>query len=375
MGALVREVGALVAVVALLAIPAVVNVPVFPQMVSVSMMVIYAGSERATRREQKRKEMGAEAEPREVISGSAAYRFPLAASLMLGGLFIAFKYLPQEWISPLLTFGSVFMGVLAMCGVLAALADSIEPRLMKQVGFSDTYSCSVSDILSFILCLPVGWAYVRYRHFLANNIMACSLALAAIEFLGIEDYKTGAILLAGLFVYDIFWVFGSTKLFGSNVMVTVAKGFEGPIKLLFRRSAGEFSMLGLGDVVLPGLFIALIWRFDERSGPCASLDPRKKPYFTTVMIGYFLAVVATYAALVLFDAAQPALLYIVPGILFSTLALAVARGEVGELIAYSEAETTKSDAHECGGSEKKAGDAIADQVVDSARTNEKEKAQ
>ncbi len=57
---------------------------------------------------------------------------------------------------------------------------------------------------------------------------------------------------SGLFVYDVFWVFGT------DVMVTVAKGFEAPIKLLFPKAlieAGvktEFSMVGLGDIVIPG---------------------------------------------------------------------------------------------------------------------------
>ena len=38
------------------------------------------------------------------------------------------------------------------------------------------------------------------------------------------------ILLAGLFVYDIFWVFCTP------VMVSVARSFDAPIKLLFLRA-------------------------------------------------------------------------------------------------------------------------------------------
>jgi len=55
-------------------------------------------------------------------------------------------------------------------------------------------------------------------------------------------------------------------------MVTVAKSFDAPIKLLFpRQFATEttklaHSMLGLGDIVIPGIFIALLLRYDaERS--------------------------------------------------------------------------------------------------------------
>ena len=36
-----------------------------------------------------------------------------------------------------------------------------------------------------------------------------------------------ALLQSGLFFYDVFWVFLSKPLIGSNVMVTVAKNFKG----------------------------------------------------------------------------------------------------------------------------------------------------
>lgn len=76
----------------------------------------------------------------------------------------------------------------------------------------------------------------------------------------------------GLFVYDIFWVFFTP------VMVSVAKSFDAPIKLLFPRPRGIadektlFSMLGLGDIVLPGVFVALLLRYDDVHG-------KKSKYF------------------------------------------------------------------------------------------------
>ncbi len=48
----------------------------------------------------------------------------------------------------------------------------------------------------------------------------------------------------------------------------MAKSFDAPIKLLFPRygeggSEGlPMSMLGLGDIVIPGIFVALILRYD-----------------------------------------------------------------------------------------------------------------
>ncbi len=50
-------------------------------------------------------------------------------------------------------------------------------------------------------------------------------------------------------------------------MVTVAKGIDAPVLLKFpydytNPSLPKFSILGLGDIVLPGLLIAFCMRFD-----------------------------------------------------------------------------------------------------------------
>ena len=53
-----------------------------------------------------------------------------------------------------------------------------------------------------------------------------TFAINGVE-LHLNNDVTGCILLSGLFFYDIFWVFGN------DLMVTVAKSFEAPIKLVF----------------------------------------------------------------------------------------------------------------------------------------------
>ena len=119
-----------------------------------------------------------------------------------------------------------------------------------------------------------------------------------------RSVTNGFILLGGLFLYDVFWVRTLphkcpymhclmsilAQVFGTDVMVTVAKSFDAPIKrrervslsflLAYRYSivifpmdilehgiyAKNFSMLGLGDIVIPGIFIALLLRFEDRCG-------------------------------------------------------------------------------------------------------------
>ena len=54
-------------------------------------------------------------------------------------------------------------------------------------------------------------------------------------------------------------------------MVSVAKTIDAPIKILFPTDfltngifGTQHSMLGLGDIVIPGIMIALLARFDQQ---------------------------------------------------------------------------------------------------------------
>jgi minor histocompatibility antigen H13 len=119
---------------------------------------------------------------------------------------------------------------------------------------------------------------------------------------------------------------------------------RGPIKLVFPRfhgaSAGDMSMLGLGDIVIPGLFVALMLRYDVRNLPLGEMLPSglssRVPYFRAVMVAYVAGLVATIVAMNVFSAAQPALLYLVPACLLTVLITATVKGELAELWAYTE---------------------------------------
>ena len=139
--------------------------------------------------------------------------------------------------------------------------------------------------------------------------------------------------------------------FGTDVMVTVAKSLDGPIKILFPRSLTpdvatgklEMSLLGLGDIVIPGFFLALLLRFDAHIAgtpyfptDCHASFP--KPYFHSALLGYVIGLGTTLYVMIVFEAAQPALLYLVPACLGSSLLCALVRGELKVLFYYSEEE-------------------------------------
>ncbi|VEL44365.1 unnamed protein product [Protopolystoma xenopodis] len=94
-------------------------------------------------------------------------------------------------------------------------------------------------------------------------------------------------------------------------MVSVAKSFEAPIKVVFPRDfltngifASEMAMLGLGDIVIPGIFVAMLLRFDvslQRNG--------SRFYFYTGYLAYIFGLLTTFIVMHIFKHAQVSISY------------------------------------------------------------------
>jgi minor histocompatibility antigen H13 len=71
-------------------------------------------------------------------------------------------------------------------------------------------------------------------------------------------------------------------------------------------------MLGLGDIVIPGIFVALALRYDHYRGSASAIGKSSfsKPYFYATLGSYVVGLVTTIAVMHTFEAAQPALLYL-----------------------------------------------------------------
>ena len=162
---------------------------------------------------------------------------------------------------------------------------------------------------------------------LLTDILAMSFSYNALSLLKIDSFKTGCILLGGLFLYDIWWVFGTSvvgaftlqalsRMLTIAQMVSVATNLDVPIKLLWPKSVlfstnQGFTMLGLGDIVIPGVFVALALRYDHyRYTKSTSQRSFTKPYFYAAIIAYISGLATTMSVMHIFKAAQPALLYL-----------------------------------------------------------------
>merc|ERR1719330_246052 len=228
-------------------------------------------------------------------------------------------------------------GVGANMDHLVALVRGKGLKPLFTIPFFDQ-SVNLMELMGWCVGGAMAAGFIFSKNWIINNVFGVSFCLLGIKMIGISNYKTGAIMLVGLFFYDIFWVFGSKPVFGSNVMVSVAKGVEAPIKLMFPRSASGcgnllHSMLGLGDIVVPGIFISFLAKWDAVI--IGESKAESFVYLKVVMVAYFLSLLTTVSIMLFFNAAQPALLYIVPYVLAASVITALARGEMKQLWAYT----------------------------------------
>jgi len=119
--------------------------------------------------------------------------------------------------------------------------------------------CSFRLTFLSLACLVVA-GFVTFKYYgrqssqkwIYNNVIAISFSIYFLNKLLVTNYRNAVIYLLGMMVYDAFWVFGS------DVMVTVASQFDCPIKLLIPQDPNSlqvrFSILGIGDIALPGIF-------------------------------------------------------------------------------------------------------------------------
>ncbi|OAL73735.1 signal peptide peptidase [Trichophyton violaceum] len=262
---------------------------------------------------------------------------------------------------------------------------------------------NIIDALSIIFSgVVVQFSAFGSRPWWLTNFLGFCFSYGALQFMSPTTFWTGTLILSSLFFYDIYFVFYTP------MMVTVATKLDIPIKLVFPRppvpgeSKPAEAMLGLGDIVVPGMIIGLALRFDlylyylrkqNRQAQISSKDddrveyknaaggwgervwgcgfkganaPRQeeeyfdaksfpKPYFTAGLVGYVIGIVATLWSMQLSKHPQPALLFLVPGVLVSLWGTAFAKGDIQAMWNFSdeveeegsnEDETNKTEANE-----------------------------
>ncbi|KAI6169310.1 signal peptide peptidase-domain-containing protein [Pisolithus thermaeus] len=285
----------------------------------------------------------------EVLSSADAWIFPIVGSVALFGTYLLVQYFGKEWLNRLLGWYLSFVGAGCVWRCLVCLARLVtgrdrwrrfdRTRVFVLKGPLELFSMSLRT--PTLVLLPVSLIpsllYVssetNRKSIILTNILALALAHNALSILRLDSFQTGCVLLSGLFLYDVYWVFGT------KVMVEVATSLDVPIKILWPKSLSfttdkGSTMLGLGDIVIPGMFVALALRYDySRSKKTESFT---KPYFFVTLTSYTLGLVTTMTVMHTFGRAQPALLYLSPACILAFLVTAFFRGEFRDAWAWSD---------------------------------------
>lgn len=300
----------------------------------------------------------------ETMTKKDAMLFPIIAGSTLGGLYLAFQWFDKELINKLFHVYFSFIGSLVITSFLYNRLKDKLVRLTSKVAFTIPKIKFIADekidfdflyISLLAVSSPVGIAYFLTKHYFLNNVFGIFFSFFGIETLLLGSTSIGFILLGALFFYDIYFVFFTP------LMVSVAKNLEGPIKLMFPKmleweTQKDFNMIGLGDIVIPGIFVAMMFRLDyfrtveknksaiedSKGNKIISFGVSNFNTFLWTFFGYFAGILSTLVVMNVFKAAQPALLYLVPGCLIFSALSALVGGYFDFFFKYDENKTLEA---------------------------------
>ncbi|GAB2273909.1 Signal peptide peptidase-like 2 [Dionaea muscipula] len=267
------------------------------------------------------------------ISVTLALLFVVVASCFL---LLLYK-LMSSWLIELLVILFAIGGAEGLQTCLVALLSRVfksAGQSFVKVPFLGAVSYLTLGITPFCITFAAVWAVYRNLSFawIGQDILGIALIITVLQIVRLPNLMVATVLLSCAFLYDIFWVFLSKMVFHESVMIVVARGDKSgedgiPMLLKIPRMFdpwGGFSIIGFGDILLPGLLMTLSLRYDWLANKSL-----RAGYFLWAMIAYGLGLLITYVALNLMDGhGQPALLYIVPFTLGSFVTLGLKRGDL-----------------------------------------------
>ncbi|KAA3456507.1 signal peptide peptidase-like 2 [Gossypium australe] len=267
------------------------------------------------------------------INTTSAVLFVVFASCFLIMLYKLMAYWFVELLVVLFCIGGVEGLQTCLVALLSRWFKSIAESYVK-IPLFGAVSYLTLAVSPFCIAFAVVWAVYRNVSFawIGQDILGIALIITVLQIVHVPNLKVGTVLLSCAFLYDIFWVFVSKKLFHESVMIVVARGDKSgqdgiPMLLKIPRMFdpwGGYSIIGFGDILLPGLLVAFSLRYDWLANKSL-----RAGYFVWAMIAYGLGLLVTYVALNLMDGhGQPALLYIVPFTLGTFLTLGRKRGDL-----------------------------------------------
>ncbi|XP_042368607.1 signal peptide peptidase-like 2A isoform X4 [Plectropomus leopardus] len=260
----------------------------------------------------------------------------------------------------------VYVIIVIFCLASASALFSCLDAVMEKIGCAAgrfsvrNYNFSVRSLILAAVCISIAVVWGVYRNedrwiWILQDLLGIAFCLNFMKTISLSNFKICVILLSLLLVYDVFFVFITPFLTknGVSIMVQVALGPDAsgektqgnmvevpaepqapseklPVVMRVPRFSAwaqnlcgmQFSILGYGDIIVPGLLVAYCSRFD------VWINSSKKIYFISCCIAYLLGMIVTFAVMLLSGMGQPALLYLVPFTLITSAIVAGCRGEM-----------------------------------------------
>lgn len=254
----------------------------------------------------------------EIISTDKAILFPFMASGALLFIYVLLNHIDNKVIILLFKIKFAVLGIGLIGDFMAPRIHFIFPSTINATIINKSIIiCShiiniditTYKMIAYTIATTISTMYITNGHWTLNNMLAIAIAIRTISTVRISKFSTTFILLFLLLVYDIVWVFGT------DVMMIVAHKFDVPIKLLLPVSVGRLTIIGLGDMIIPGLLCVMALKFDvdvalEKGNE--NTDDVRTPLFYSVLGGYGVGIVLAFFGMSIMNQAQPALLYLVP---------------------------------------------------------------
>ncbi|KAF4523221.1 hypothetical protein B566_EDAN011759 [Ephemera danica] len=167
---------------------------------------------------------------------------PLGASISLLVMFFFFDSMQMLFAICTAIIATVALAflLLPMCQyVIRPCSDN------KKISFGVCGRFTGAELLSFSLSVFIVCIWVLTGHWLLMDAMGMGLCVAFIALVRLPSLKVSTLLLTGLLIYDVFWVFFSSYIFSANVMIKVAtRPAENPVGVVARK----LNLGGVGDL-------------------------------------------------------------------------------------------------------------------------------
>ncbi|GFY38131.1 signal peptide peptidase-like 2B [Trichonephila inaurata madagascariensis] len=273
------------------------------------------------------------------VSTYAIGGFVLCMGLMLVLLYFLYDYLVY-----------FIIGLFVLASILS-VHSCLEPLVLKIKGSfcKADFRCGGSSchidfrqvlLVSFAIAISIYWVIIRKEKYswILQDILGVAFCIHMLKSIRLPSLKICFVLLVLLFFYDIFFVFVTPyfTMKGESVMEEIATGGSStemlpmvlrvvhfgfdPLAICYK----QFSILGFGDILVPGLLISYCHGFDL-------VTSKKRIYFITTIVTYGIGLLVTFVALFLMNTAQPALLYLVPCTLLPPIIIGWCKGELPTL--------------------------------------------